>query len=329
MPQSQDVATDVWARFLGGDRGALAKVITLIESTADKDKAQKLALLSKVVGNPDSVRLAVSGPPGVGKSTFINQLGKKIIEQGFKLAVLPIDPSSTLSMGSILGDKVRMSELAHCDDVYIRPSPSRGVLGGVSLATRDVMLVVEHFGYNCVIIETVGVGQSESVARLLSDHFVLLMQPGSGDQLQAMKKGVLELADSILVNKADGEQEALARKTKDSLNALVVGHEGDKKPYVGLVSALTGAGIDNFLTHVVAHHHKLKTTGQLTIHRALQFEAFLKAAFIDELARRLALVPKIHQKLKEYTQTSAAGELSPTLRISELIEELCAKVECF
>src|SRR5262249_53932369 len=156
----------------------------------------------------------------VGKSTFINAVGQKLIGQGFKLAVLPIDPSSVMSFGSILGDKVRMGELAQRDEAYIRPSPSRGVLGGVSLYTRDVMVVVESFGFNFVIIETVGVGQSETLAKLLSDHFVVLMQPGAGDVFQAMKKGIVELADIILVNKADGEQESLAKKTKDSLKAL-------------------------------------------------------------------------------------------------------------
>ncbi len=190
-------------RFNAGDRYALAKAITIIESRAEDAKvAQKRLLFEIAPSKKETLRLAISGPPGVGKSTFINALGKKLMKKEVSVAILPIDPSSDLNMGSIMGDKTRMKDLVTSDKIYIRPSPSKGSLGGVTRTTADVIFLVEAFGFDFIIIETLGVGQAESVARWLSDHFVVLAQPGSGDQIQAMKMGILEKADFILVNKA-------------------------------------------------------------------------------------------------------------------------------
>lgn len=313
------MSSDLLERFYQKDRLALAKVITIIESKAERDQVLKTEILNSIFGNPTSLRLAISGPPGVGKSTFINVLGQKLVGLGLKLAILPIDPSSVISGGSILGDKMRMQDLTMRDDVYIRPSPSSGILGGVALATRDVMLAVEAFGFDCVLIETVGVGQSETLAYLLCDHYIVLSQPGSGDQLQAMKKGILELADYILITKADGEQENLARKTKDSLKSLALGMP-NKKPFIDLISSLTGKGISEVLTHLTQSHQTMIAQGALSKERTIKRHDFVRSALIENLAFRIAEMKPVTNDLVGKEETSLS--LAIDERAAEIIKKI-------
>jgi LAO/AO transport system kinase len=204
-----------------GDRRAVAKAITLLESTRSDRASVGEEILEAVVSETgNAIRVGITGPPGVGKSTFIEALGLHLIEHGHRVAVLAVDPSSPVTGGSILGDKTRMERLSQEEAAFIRPSPSGGALGGVAHRTRETMLLCEAAGYDVVLIETVGIGQSEISVRSMVDLFALLLQPGAGDQLQGIKKGVLELADALVVNKGDGEQKAIAERTRlDHLRA--------------------------------------------------------------------------------------------------------------
>lgn len=315
---------DLLARFNAGDRAALAKVITLVESTAAVDEQRAKMMLAQLEGRThETIRVAISGPPGVGKSTFINTLGKKIVARGFKLAILPVDPSSDISSGSILADKTRMKDLLQSDDIYIRPSPSQGALGGVAIHTPDVVFVVEAFGFNFIIIETVGVGQSEMFARMQSDHFVVLMQPGSGDQLQAMKKGILERADFILVNKDDGVQQSLARATLSSLHALISQDDG---PHLASMSALTDTGVDEILESIIHRHHLLKTTGVLEQERQIRLRDLCEQIFLQTCARRLKEMAAIKARSQNLADDIYAHHRAIGPAISGLVSQIINKL---
>lgn len=307
-------------RFYQQDRSALAQAITIVESTALRDKADARLLLSKLSKTSDTIRVAISGPPGVGKSTLINALGQKIIQEGFFLAVLPVDPSSEYSQGSILGDKTRMKELLALDKAYIRPAPSKGVLGGVSLHTPDTIALVEAFGCNFLLIETVGVGQSEALAHNLADHFVLMLQPGLGDSVQMMKKGVLESADFILINKGD-EHKELALKAQNSLKGFK--NFFYDEPPVFIVSALEDQGIDGFLTVLLARHREQKASGKLLAQRKAQKEKLFFYCFEQELNRRLKVAPKLKTIFQESLKRAEAG-LMP--EIDELVLGILQKL---
>ncbi|MDR0457552.1 MAG: methylmalonyl Co-A mutase-associated GTPase MeaB, partial [Burkholderiaceae bacterium] len=252
-----------------GNRRALAKAITLLESTRADHRAQADALLTALLPHTgQSLRLGISGVPGVGKSTFIEALGLYLIAQGRRVAVLSVDPSSSISGGSILGDKTRMERLAASERAYIRPSPSGGTLGGVAAKTREAMLVCEAAGYDVVIVETVGVGQSETAVAGMTDMFVLLQLPNAGDDLQAIKRGVMELADLVVINKADLDEAAATRARAQITLALRLlgqqGHPGRARtvrdvqgvdqprwqPQVLQLSALAATGIDAFWSAV-------------------------------------------------------------------------------
>lgn len=310
-------------QIIQGDRLALAKAITLIESQSEKDQEAKLSLLGNLKGNSASLRIAISGPPGVGKSTFINIFGQKLVENGCRVAVLPIDPSSTINLGSILGDKTRMPDLMSHESVFIRPSPSRGVLGGVASSTHDVIIAAEANGFDVIIIETVGIGQSESTARMLCDHFIMLMQPGAGDHLQAMKKGVLELVDAILITKADKDQKSLAEKTKDSLKALT-SNQSAQAPYIDTISSLTNLGIDEACAHVLKHHQDMIMTGALASTRAKRQEEYFKMALVEQLA--LKIVRKLFNSKSPFKIPPCTEEMSLTPHIYALVDTLCAKL---
>ena len=263
-----------------GERRALAKAITLLESTRSEHRARADALLNSLLPHTGkAMRLGISGVPGVGKSTFIEVLGLALIQAGHRVAVLAIDPSSSLSGGSILGDKTRMELLSVNEAAYIRPSPASGTLGGVAEKTREAMLVCEAAGYGVVIVETVGVGQSETAVASMTDMFVLLQLPNAGDDLQAIKKGVMELADLVVINKADIDPDAATRAQAyiQSSLRLLGGHADDSRwsPRVMRLSALKAQGIDAFWAFVEEFHHKRRASGEFDTRRKQQALAWM------------------------------------------------------
>ena len=264
----------------GAQRRALAKTITLLESTRADHRVRADALLNALLPHTgQAMRLGISGVPGVGKSTFIEALGLALIGKGHRVAVLAIDPSSSLSGGSILGDKTRMEHLSVNEAAYIRPSPASGTLGGVAEKTREAMLVCEAAGYDVVIVETVGVGQSETAVASMTDMFVLLQLPNAGDDLQAIKKGVMELADLVVINKADIDPAAANRAEAYISGSLRrVGAHGDGSRGVTRVmqlSALKGQGIDAFWSSVEEFHRKRRESGEFDARRKQQSLAWM------------------------------------------------------
>ncbi len=297
-------------------RRAIAKAITLLESTRADHRAEADELLTALLPHTgNSFRLGISGVPGVGKSTFIEGLGLYLIEQGHRVAVLTIDPSSTVSGGSILGDKTRMERLSVHERAYIRPSPSSGTLGGVAEKTREAMLVCEAAGYDIVIVETVGVGQSETAVARMTDMFVLMQLPNAGDDLQAIKKGVMELADLVVINKADLDADAATRAEAQITSAMrLLGQQGNPgharhgtqrwQPRVLQLSALTGDGVDRFWQTVSAFR-QMRAGGALTARRRRQardwmwerIDAGLEHAFARDAAVR-ELLPRLSAEVE-------------------------------
>ena len=294
-------------------RRAIAKAITLLESTRADHRAQADALLTELLPRTgQSFRLGISGVPGVGKSTFIEALGLALIAQGHRVAVLAIDPSSTVSGGSILGDKTRMEQLSIDPRAYIRPSPSSGTLGGVAAKTREAMLVCEAAGHDVVIVETVGVGQSETAVAGMTDMFVLLQLPNAGDDLQAIKKGVMELADLVVINKADLDPDAATRARAQITSALrLINQQGRPEQVdpalwhaqVIQLSALKGEGLDAFWQQVQRFRELQSASGRLAARRHRQnqtwmwerIDAGLRAAFRHHEQVRLALPHLLRQ----------------------------------
>lgn len=269
-----------WAdRVRAGDRRALARTITWLESTRADQAALGQAILDELVpytGNAQ--RVGITGPPGVGKSTFIEALGVHLIERGSLVAVLAVDPSSPVTGGSILGDKTRMERLAQQEAAYIRPSPSGGSLGGVAHHTREAMLVCEAAGFDAVLVETVGIGQSEVTVASMVDFFLVLLQPGAGDELQGIKKGILELADALLVTKADGAQaDAAVRAQAEHAQALRLlrAQSSHWRPSVQTCSAHTGEGIPQLWETVLAHREALEKSGERAARRREQARAWM------------------------------------------------------
>ena len=269
---------------LQGERRALAKAITLLESTRGDHRARADALLNALLPNTGrAMRLGISGVPGVGKSTFIEALGLALIKQGHRIAVLTIDPSSSLSGGSILGDKTRMELLSVNDAAYIRPSPASGTLGGVAEKTREAMLACEAAGYDIVIVETVGVGQSETAVASMTDMFVLMQLPNAGDDLQAIKKGVMELADLVVINKADLDADAAMRAEAQITGALRIfsphGHAADGSErwttQVIQISALKAQGVAAFWSQVELFMQLRRASGEFDTRRRSQARAWM------------------------------------------------------
>ncbi|MFQ5515785.1 MAG: methylmalonyl Co-A mutase-associated GTPase MeaB [Myxococcota bacterium] len=264
---------------LAGDRRMIAKTITLLESRrADHVELGQRVLDALAPHSGDSIRVGVTGAPGVGKSTLIETLGLQLIEKGHRLAVLAIDPSSPVSGGSILGDKTRMTRLSQLEQAFIRPSPSGQTLGGVAHRTREALLVCEAAGFEIVLVETVGVGQSETEVASMVDSFAVLLQPGAGDELQGIKRGVLELADVLVVNKADGEQRRAAGRTRAAYAQaleLLRPQSEHWHPRVLTVSARTGAGIEELWDVVMEHRRVQERTGLLERRRRRQARAWL------------------------------------------------------
>jgi len=313
---------------LAGDRRALARAITLVESGRTDHRTQALKLLEAVRGaDRQALRIGLSGTPGVGKSTFIEAFGLMLVGQGLRVAVLAVDPSSARSGGSILGDKTRMERLARAEGAFIRPSPSQTHLGGVARRTREVVELCEAAGFDVVLIETVGVGQSETVVADMSDLFVLLLAPAGGDELQGVKRGIMEIADLILVNKADGEMRAAAVRTcADYAGALRLlrKREGDPEgfPKALCVSALEADGIERAWDEMCALAEWRKAQGVWQTRRAAQARAWFEAEVRQGLLDWLAATPGMRDEIEARAAEVAKGALSASAAASLVLAGL-------
>jgi LAO/AO transport system kinase len=268
-----------------------------------------------------AVRVGITGVPGVGKSTAIDTLGAMLTEKGHRVAVLAVDPSSTRTGGAILGDKTRMARLSVDPNAFIRPSPSSGTLGGVAAKTRETMLLCEAAGFDVILVETVGVGQSETAVADLTDFFLVLMLPGAGDELQGIKKGILELADLIAVNKADdagARAKAAAAEYKAALHILTPASNAWTPPVL-TVSGLTGQGLDELWAKVLDHRSRLEATGELAAKRRAQDTKWMWALVHERLHERLTQDPSLRKRVPEVERAIAQGTLSPTAAAAEIV----------
>jgi len=311
---------------LGGSRTWIARAITLVESTrADRRALAQELLVSLLPSAGKSRRVGISGVPGVGKSTFIDALGSRLTGEGHRVAVLAVDPSSTRSGGSILGDKTRMARLSADDNAFIRPSPTAGTLGGVATATRESMIVLEAAGHDIVLVETVGVGQSETAVAEMVDSFLFLTLARTGDQLQGIKRGILELADVIAVNKADGSHARDAgRAARDLSGALRLMRPPDSSGIgwevpVLTCSALTGDGVDAVWQQVVAHQDRLSADGALDRKRRAQQIGWTWTLVRDRLLRSLRDHPEVRAVTAAVEREVRDGTLTPTLAADRIL----------
>lgn len=319
-PSPQNLAIAIRDR----NRRALAQAITLIESTRADHRTIAIALLEKLAPYTGNARrIGISGAPGVGKSTFIEAFGLHLAAAGHRVAVLSVDPSSAISGGSILGDKTRMENLSRHPAAFIRPSPAGRTLGGVGRRTREAMLLCEAAGFDVVIIETVGVGQSETAVAELADMFVLLVSPAAGDDLQAIKRGIMELADLVLVNKADGELLPAARRAAADYRlalGLMQPHSKHWQVPVELCSALTGDGIAKAWDIISRYHETLSANGELASRRAAQARHWLWNELSESLMAALREHPQVRQRLAELEAEVTAGRLPPTVAAQQLLQ---------
>ncbi len=314
----EDLANAVRA----GDRVALARAITLVESTKPDDQARAQALLETLL--PDtgrSIRVGISGVPGAGKSTLIDQLGMNLIAAGHKVAVLAVDPTSSRTGGSILGDKTRMGRLASEDNAFIRPSPAGMSLGGVTKTTRETIAVAEAAGFDVVLVETVGVGQSETAVYDMVDVFVVIAIPGAGDELQGIKRGLLELADVIAVNKADNDNVERANRAtteyRTALHILAAGHS-TWSPVVLTLSARDNRGLDALWAKIEERHAKLSESGVLTARRSDQAAAWMREIFEQRLLAAFKGGRRAARHYQEIEDKVRAGEMTPSAAAAEL-----------
>ncbi|MFO0599296.1 MAG: methylmalonyl Co-A mutase-associated GTPase MeaB [Myxococcaceae bacterium] len=299
---------------LAGDRAVLAQAITLIESQEEHDQAlarQLLDALSPHTGR--ARRVGITGVPGVGKSTFIDELGTRLTTKGSKVAVLAVDPSSSVSGGSILGDKTRMTRLSVDPAAFIRPSPSGLTLGGVARRTRETMLLCEAAGFDVVLIETVGVGQGETVVAQMVDCFLVLLLPGAGDELQGIKKGILELADVIAVNKADGDGAARATIALGDLKAALRYLPARREEWTTravAVSGKSGTGVDELWAVIEEHRAALEQSGALETQRAQQNLAWMWSMISERLEHAFRHHEKVSVQLEDFERQVLSGEIS-------------------
>lgn len=307
-----------------GDRRAMARAITRLESTRGADREIGQAILETLVAKSgDAIRVGITGPPGVGKSTLIEALGLQLIEAGKRVAVLAVDPSSPVTGGSILGDKTRMQRLAVCPEAFIRPSPSGGSLGGVADRTREVMLLCEAAGYDIVLIETVGIGQSEVAVSSMVDFFLVMLLPAGGDELQGIKKGVVELADALIVNKADGAMQSVAERTRADYGgalALIRSSREEWRPRVMTVSALESRGISEIWKMVVEHHELMQSSGRFESRRRSQACAWLRKLLEEGIDRAFREQPGMQQAIERAEEAVAAQKTTPTAAARRLLE---------
>jgi LAO/AO transport system kinase len=315
---------DYVAGVRDGSRAWIARAVTLVESTRPdhRELAQRLLVeLSPHAGN--ARRVGITGVPGVGKSTFIDALGTRLTGEGHKVAVLAVDPSSTRTGGSILGDKTRMQRLAADPDAFIRPSPTAGTLGGVAKATREAMVVMEAAGYGVVLVETVGVGQSETTVAEMVDSFLFLTLARTGDQLQGIKKGVLELADVIAVNKADGEHKMEAKRAARELAGALQMLRSDERVRdtpVLTCSAREGTGLDEVWQRIVEHQERLRASGELEARRRRQQVGWTWAMVHDRLLGELHAHPGVRELAPGLEREVAEGRLTPALAADRILE---------
>lgn len=323
-PDNGDTVEELAHAVRNGDRAALARAITLVESTRvdHHEQAQQLLLeLMPAAGKAHHV--GITGVPGVGKSTAIEALGMYLIERGHRVAVLAVDPSSTRTGGSILGDKTRMPRLAIHPDAYVRPSPTSGTLGGVAKATRETIVLLEAAGFDVILVETVGVGQSEVAVANMVDTFVCLTLARTGDQLQGIKKGVLELADVVVVNKADGEHLAEARSAASELAGvirLIHPRETLWRPPVLTTSALEGTGVVQLWETVEKHREVLTDAGEFEARRRAQQVDWTWQMVRDTVLDRMLSNPAVRKIRAEVERKIIAGELTPALAAEQILK---------
>ena len=309
---------------LEGDRRALAQAITLIESTRTDHRSIASDLLEKVMPySGKAIRLGISGVPGVGKSTFVEALGNHVIDSGHRVAVLTVDPSSAISGGSILGDKTRMELLSRRPEAYIRPSPAGKTLGGVTRRSREALILCEAAGFDVVIVETVGVGQSETKVADMTDMFVLLQLPAGGDELQGIKRGIMELADLILINKADDQLKVLAeRSAADYRNALRLlrPRSVNWKVEVRTCSARDGDGIAEAWDLVLKHRSVHEASGELKTRRAAQARDWMWSEVSDRFLTAVQSDPRVCEQIPLLEAAASEGRIPPVVAANQLLE---------
>jgi LAO/AO transport system kinase len=309
-----------------GERNVLSRAITLVESTrADHRRAAAALTQALLPAAGKAVRVGVTGSPGVGKSTMIDALGTMLTRQGRKVAVLAVDPSSRRSGGSILADKTRMAHLAVDANAFIRPSPTSGTLGGVAAKTRETMLLCEAAGYDVILVETVGAGQSETAVADMTDFFLVLVLPGGGDELQGLKKGVIELADMIAINKADGDNVARARLTAAEYGAalhILASASPNWTPPVITCSALKSDGIDTLWAHILDHRQRLTASGELTARRGEQQVKWMWTMLEERLFEPLRSDRALKAALPRLEADVSAGLLAPAAAVEKIAEML-------
>jgi LAO/AO transport system kinase len=311
-------------QVIEGDRRALARAITTVESTRADHRGEAAELLTEVLPHTGgAIRIGISGAPGSGKSTFIEAFGLRLIERGHRVAVLAVDPSSTRTGGSILGDKTRMGDLTRSDAAFVRPSPAAGTLGGVARRTREAMLLCEAAGFDVVMVETVGVGQSEVAVAGMVDLFLLVIAPGAGDELQGIKRGIIELADVVVVNKHDGALAAAARTTATDYSSalrLVRSRTTAWTPRVVLVSALEGTGIDELWDTVEEFRAALDAAGELERRRAEQAREWMWSEVAESLMDSLRHDERVSGLADRLEAQVTVGELPPAAAARQILD---------
>lgn len=308
-----------------GKRRALAKGITLIESEQPKHHEAAQQLIAALQDERDTIRIGVSGVPGVGKSTFIEAFGNVLIDAGLRVAVLAVDPSSPTTGGSILGDKTRMETLANREEAFVRPSPTSGTLGGVTKRTRETIVLCEAAGYDVVLIETVGVGQSEYEVASMVDCFMVLMLPGGGDSLQGIKRGILEITDVLVINKADGKQKSMAQRAgaeyKKAFHLLKPKYEGIEVP-VQLTSSVTGKGIEKTWETIQDFIDALKERGLFLKNRKDQRQQWFKRMAEERWLNLLWKNPQVEKELPGLAKRINNQEITPDQAANELLKHV-------
>ncbi len=317
---------EYYTGILNADRAILGKAITLIESTLEADKQLANEVIERCLPHSgNSIRVGITGVPGVGKSTFIESFGMFLADAGRKVCVLAIDPTSQISHGSILGDKTRMQNLSSHPNAFIRPSPSSGSLGGVTRSTRETVILCEAAGFDTVIIETVGVGQSETAVHGMVDFFLLLMLAGAGDELQGIKRGIMEMCDALIITKADGENKTKAQRAiveyRNALHLYPPTHSGWAAK-VGICSSLTGEGVPEVWDIINEYETLTKQNGYFTTHRTEQEKQRLHETIEQLLKDRFYHNPSVLQKIKELEQQVADKKISAYSAAEDLVKKL-------